>query len=134
LLTLNEKTGLHVGLRRSQDRPGDKVVVEAVVAPHRATSGERIGDLMLGRRYGVRILGAHRHRHIPGPDLENVKLRPADKLLLSGPPDNFDALMEDADLVSVSRPSGRPYRRSKAPVAIGALAAVVGLAAFNVMD
>ncbi|MEX0955085.1 MAG: SLC13 family permease [Rhizobiaceae bacterium] len=134
LLTLNEKPGLHLGLKRSQGRPGDKVVVEAVVAPHRATSGERIGDLMLGRRYGVRILGAHRHRHIPGPDLESVKLRPADKLLLEGPPDNLDALTEDADLVSVSRPSGRPYRRNKAPVAIGALAAVVGLAAFNVMD
>ncbi|MEX4010137.1 SLC13 family permease [Neoaquamicrobium sediminum] len=134
ILTLNEKSDLHVGLRRSQERAGEKVVVEAVVAPHRATTGERIGDLMLGRRYGVRILGAHRHRHIPGSDLESVKLRPADKLLLEGPPDNFDALTEDASLVSVSRPSARPYRRSKAPVALGALAAVVGLAAFNVMD
>ena len=134
ILTLNEKTGLHVGLRRSQDRPGEKVAVEAVVAPHRGTTGERIGDLMLGRRYGVRILGAHRHRHIPGADLENVKLRPADKLLLEGPPDNFDALTEDANLISVSRPSGRPYRRGKAPIAVAAIAAVVGLAAFNVMD
>lgn len=134
ILTLNEKSGLHVGLRRSQERAGEKIAVEAVVAPHRTTAGERIGDLMLGRRYGVRVLGAHRHRHIPGPDLEGVKLRPADKLLLEGPPDNFDALTEDADLVSVSRPSGRPYRRNKAPVAVGALAAVVGLAAFNVMD
>jgi di/tricarboxylate transporter len=134
ILTLNEKAGLHVGLRRSQERSGEKVAVEAVVAPHRATAGERIGDLMLGRRYGVRILGAHRHRHIPGSDLESVKLRPADKLLLEGPPDNFDALTEDADLVSVSRPSGRPYRRGKAPLAVAAVAAVVGLAAFNVMD
>ncbi|GIL01907.1 MAG: sodium:sulfate symporter [Alphaproteobacteria bacterium] len=134
ILTLNEKRGLHVGLRRSQERVGDKIVVEAVVAPHRATAGERIGDLMLGRRYGVRILGAHRHRHIPGSDLESVKLRPADKLLLEGPPDNLDVLTEHADLVSVTRPSARPYRRDKAPVAVGALAAVVGLAAFNVMD
>ncbi len=134
ILTLNEKAGLRVGLRRSQDRSGETVAVEAVVAPHRGTAGERIIDLSLGRRYGVRILGAHRHRHIPGSDLESVKLRPADKLLLEGPPDNFDALTEDADLVSVSRPSGRPYRRGKAPIALAALAAVVGLAAFNVMD
>jgi di/tricarboxylate transporter len=134
ILTLNEKAGLHVGLRRSQERAGEKVAIEAVVAPHRATAGERIGDLMLGRRYGVRVLGAHRHRHIPGPNLENVKLRAADKLLLEGPPDNFDALTEDADLVSISRPSGRPYRRGKAPIALGALLAVVGLAAFDVMD
>jgi di/tricarboxylate transporter len=134
LLTLNEKAGLRVGMRRGQERTGDTVVVEAVVAPHRSTAGERIVDLSLGRRYGVRVLGAHRHRHIPGSDLESVKLRPADKLLLEGPPDNFDALTEDADLISVSRPSGRPYRRGKAPIALLALIAVVVLSAFNVMD
>jgi di/tricarboxylate transporter len=134
LLTLNEKVGLRVGMRRGQERTGETVVVEAVVAPHRSTAGERIVDLSLGRRYGVRVLGAHRHRHIPGSDLESVKLRPADKLLLEGPPDNFDALTEDADLVSVSRPSGRPYRRGKAPIALLALVAVVVLAALNVAD
>jgi di/tricarboxylate transporter len=134
ILTLNEKAGLRVGMRRGQERTGETVVVEAVVAPHRSTAGERIVDLSLGRRYGVRVLGAHRHRHIPGTDLESVKLRPADKLLLEGPPDNFDALTEDADLVSVSRPSGRPYRRGKAPIALFALVAVVVLAAFGVMD
>jgi di/tricarboxylate transporter len=134
ILTLNEKAGLRVGMRRGQERTGETVVVEAVVAPHRSTAGERIVDLSLGRRYGVRVLGAHRHRHIPGTDLESVKLRPADKLLLEGPPDNFDALTEDADLVSVSRPSGRPYRRGKAPIALFALVAVVVLAALDVMD
>ncbi len=134
LLTLNEKAGLRVGMRRGQERTGETVVVEAVVAPHRSTAGERIVDLSLGRRYGVRVLGAHRHRHIPGTDLESVKLRPADKLLLEGPPDNFDALTEDADLVSVSRPSGRPYRRGKAPLALFALMAVVVLSALGVMD
>lgn len=134
ILTLNEKSGLRVGMRRGQERTGETVAVEAVVAPHRGTAGERIADLSLGRRYGVRVLGAHRHRHIPGSDLESVKLRPADKLLLEGPPDNFDALTEDAALVSVTRPSSRPYRRGKAPVAALALAAVVALAAFHVMD
>ncbi len=134
ILTLNEKPDLRVGMRRGQERSGETVAVEAVVAPHRSSAGERIVDLSLGRRYGVRVLGAHRHRHIPGTDLESVKLRPADKLLLEGPPDNFDALTEDADLVSVSRPSGRPYRRGKAPIALLALVGVVLLAAFNVMD
>jgi di/tricarboxylate transporter len=134
LLTLNERKTLRVGLRRGADRSGDLVAVEAVVAPQKATVGERIADLALGRRYGVRILGAHRHRHIPGPDLENVRLRPADKLLLEGPPASFDALAEEAELVSVSRPSGRAYRQSKAPIAIMAVAAVVMLAAMNVMD
>ena len=134
LLTLNERSELRVGLRRGTERVPGAVVVEAVVAPHRASAGERIVDLGLGRRYGVRVLGAHRHRHVPGPDLENVRLRPADKLLIEGPAANLDALTEDADLVSVTRPSGRPYRRGKAPLAVFALAGVVVMAAFGIMD
>lgn len=134
LLTLNDTEGFRVGLRRGPDIAAESVVVEAVVAPLKASAGERIADLPLGRRYGVRVLGAHRHRHIPGPDLENVRLRPADKLLLEGPADGFDALAEEADLVSVSRPSGRAFRRGKAPIAVLALAGVVILAALNLMD
>jgi di/tricarboxylate transporter len=134
ILTLNEHPDLRVGLRWGEGSDTSKVTVEAVVAPLKASVGERIADLTLGRRFGVRILGAHRHRHIPGPDLENVRLRPADKLLLEGPPGGFDALAEEADLVNVSRPSGRAYRRSKAPIAVGALAAVVLFAAFGMFD
>ncbi len=134
LLTLNEREDLRVGLRRGPVRQAERVVVEAVVAPRRASAGQRIADLTLGRRFGVRVLGAHRHRHIPGPDLDNVRLKPADKLLLEGPAASFDALAEEADLVAVSRPSGRAFRRKMAPVAVLALAAVVLLSAYGVAD
>lgn len=134
LLTLNENEDLRVGLRRGPAGQSDTVVVEAVVVPRRASAGQRIADLTLGRRFGVRVLGAHRHRHIPGPDLDNVHLKPADKLLLEGPAPGFDALAEEADLVAISRPSGRAFRRRKAPIAVLALAAVVLLSAYGVAD
>lgn len=132
LLTLNTDRNLIVGRRRAADAHG--VVVEAVVAPAKRDVGARIADLGLGRRFGVRVLGAHRHGHIPGPDIHNVRLRPADKLLLEGAPEGFDMLSEEAALVSVSRPTGRAFRRSRAPVALAAIAAIVGLAAFEVAD
>ncbi len=134
LLTLNESPELRVGLRRGADQATDTVIVEAVVAPHRSSAGSRIAELQLGRRYRVRVLGIHRHRHEPGPDLESVRLRPADRLLLEGPASSLDALTEEGSLVSVSRPSGRPYRRGKAPIAVLALASVVTLAAMGVME
>ncbi len=134
LLTLNDEADLRVGLRRGTDIDADKIVVEAVVAPRKSVAGERIADLTLGRRYGMRILGASRPNHIPGPDLENVRLRAGDKLLLEGPAAGFDELAVEADLISVSRPAERAFRRRKAPLAILAMAAVVGLAAFNVAD
>jgi di/tricarboxylate transporter len=134
LLTLNENDNLRVGLRRGTYGVAETIIVEAVVAPQKASSGERIADLPLGRRFGVRVLGAHRHRHVAGPDLENVRLRPADKLLLEGSAEGFDALADEADLVSVTRPSGRAFRRRKAPLAVLALAAVVVLAALAKLD
>src|SRR5690606_6700736 len=134
LLTLNEEEDLRVGFRRGIEAGPDKLIVEAVVAPQGGSVGQRIADLTLGRRYGVRVLGAHRHRHIAGPDLDNVRLRPADKLLLAGPPSGFGALSAAVDLVSINRASARAYRRNRAPIAIGALSAVVLLSAVNFGD
>jgi len=134
LLTLNNLEGLRVGQRRGTAGDGEKIVVEAVVAPGRFSYGTLLSSLSLGRRFGVRILGAHRHRHVPGPDLGNVRLRPADKLLLEGTAEALDELSHESDLVSVTRSTARAFRPTKAPLALLALGLVVVLAAFNVMD
>lgn len=134
LLTLAEHKSLRLGLSRPGAQPTDPVVVEAVVAPQKASIGRRIAHLALGSRFGVRVLGVHRHQHIPGKDLESTLLRPADRLLLEGPASGLDAMSQQGFLVSVTRTAGRAFRRAKAPVAILALIAVVALAALNVMD
>ncbi|SLN11410.1 Citrate transporter [Roseivivax jejudonensis] len=135
LLTLSERTGLRVGLRRSIeiDKEADVRVVEAIITPSRRSSGIRIADLALGRRAGIRVLGAFRPRHIAGADLSSVRLRPADKLLLEGTPEGFEELSRSGDVVSVTSPVGRAYRRRQAPIAVLALLGIVGLAAFDVM-
>ncbi len=135
LLTLAEVSGLRAGLRRAFDiEPGADVrVVEAILTPSRRSTGVRIADLALGRRGGVRVLGAHRPGHIAGADLSSVRLRPSDKLLLEGTTEGFDRLSESGDVVSITTPGGRAFRRRQAPIAILALIAIVALAAFNVM-
>ena len=136
LLTLNEHRGLLVGLRRLVEvtSEAEPIVVEAIVTASTTGFGDRIANLGLGRRYGVRVLGAHRHTPINEPDLVSMRLRPADKLIMEGPPEGFNSLAQAGDLVSISRPSGRAYRRRQAPIAIIALLAVVGLSALNVMS
>ncbi|WP_174801474.1 SLC13 family permease [Martelella limonii] len=135
LLTFEEEAGLRVGLRRSMElSEGDEPkVAEVIVAPSRRSVGVRIADLALGRRAGMRVLGANRASHVAGPDLANVKLRPADKLLLEGTSEGFDELSRVGDVVSVTEPAGRAFRRRQAPIAILALVGIVALAAFNVM-
>lgn len=134
LLTLNDQEGLRVGQRRGAAANSEGIVVEAVVAPGRMSHGTRLSSLSLGRRYGVRIMGAHRQGHVPGPDLANVRLRPADKLLLEGTPEALDELAQQSELVSVTRSTARAFRPTKAPLALLALGLVVVLAAFNVME
>ncbi|MFN3719527.1 MAG: SLC13 family permease [Rhizobium rhizophilum] len=133
LLTLNDQEGLRVGQRRGAAN-SEGIVVEAVVAPGRMSHGTRLSSLSLGRRYGIRIMGAHRQGHVPGPDLANVRLRPADKLLLEGTPEALDELAQQSELVSVTRSTARAFRPTKAPLALLALGLVVVLAAFNVME
>ncbi|MCO6186063.1 SLC13 family permease [Rhizobium sp. L1K21] len=134
LLTLNTLEGVRVGQRRGSTGEGERIVVEAVVAPGRFSHGVLLSSLSLGRQFGVHILGAHRHRHVPGPDLGNVQLRPADKLLLEGKPEALDELSQQSELVSITRSTARAFRPTKAPLALLALGLVVVLAAFNVMD
>lgn len=134
LLTLNDREGLRVGQRRGVTGNGERIIVEAVVAPGRLSHGTLLSNLALGRRFGVRVIAAHRHRHVPGPDLGNVRLRPADKLLLEGTAEALDELSHQSELVSVTRSTARAFRPTKAPLALLALGLVVVLASLNVMD
>ena len=135
LLTLSETEGLRVGMRRAIAIEAGETprVVEAIVTPSHGSTGQRIADLALGRRGGVRVLGAHRTGHVAGADLSSVRLRPADKLLLEGTDEGLAALAKSGDVVSITEPGGRAFRRRQAPVAIVALFAIVLLAALNVM-
>lgn len=135
ILTLRDIAGLGVGLRRGtggRASEEDLVVAEAMVTPTHGSPRDTVSQLSVGYRYGLRVLGAHRQGHVPGADLGSARLRPADKLLLEGTTEGFDRLAQGGELVSVTRPSGRAYRRRRAPLALLALFAVVGLAAFDV--
>lgn len=135
LLTLQDIDGIRIGMG-SPLRPGksELAVVEAILGPNQVAVGRRIDQLSISNQFGVRVLGINRHNHIAGQDLRSAQLRAADRLLIEGPTSSLDALSQRGVLVSVTRTGGRAYRRAKAPIALAALAAVVLLAAFGVMD
>lgn len=134
LLTMHDDDGLTVGMDRESLLADDSITVEVVVSPHKAAMGRKLTRMSLGQRFGVRVLGAHRPEDDIGPELKEMQLNPADKLLLQGPSDAYQALEDEAELVSVSHPTGRAFRRTRAPLALAAVAAVVGLAAIGLFD
>ena len=121
-----------------QVRPVDKLssvqteTVEILISPGARLIGRRLGDLRLRRRYGVYVLAAHRRNQNIGRQLDDLEVRIGDTLLVEGRPEDISRLAADFDIVDVSRPSAKAYRRKAMPYAVAALLAVVALATLNV--
>ena len=119
-------------------RPVDRLssvateTVEVLISPGARLVGRRLGDMRLRRRYGVYVLAAHRRNQNIGRQMDDLVIHVGDTLLLEGTPEDIGRLAADMDLVDVSRPTERAFRRKKAPIAVAALLSVVALAAFGV--
>ncbi|WP_299362099.1 SLC13 family permease [uncultured Paracoccus sp.] len=105
--------------------------VEVLISPGARMVGRRLGDLRLRRRYGVYPIAAHRRNQNIGRKLDDLEIRVGDTLLLEGAAEDIARLAADMDLVGVTHPTTKPFRRRHAPVAIAALLAVVVLAALD---
>ncbi|WP_171101870.1 MULTISPECIES: SLC13 family permease [unclassified Ruegeria] len=106
--------------------------VEVLITPGCRMVGRTLGALRLRRRYGVYTLAVHRRNQNIGRQLDELVVRVGDTLLLEGAPADIQRLAADMDMVDVSQPSARAFRRSHAPIAIAALTGIVVLAAIGV--
>ncbi|MGZ2258712.1 SLC13 family permease [Roseobacter sp. A03A-229] len=110
----------------------ETTTVEVLITPGCRMVGRSLGNMRLRRRYGVYPLAVHRRNQNIGRQLDDLVVKVGDTLLLEGAPEDIQRLAADMDMVDVSQPSARAFRRSHAPIAILALIGIVALAAFNV--
>jgi di/tricarboxylate transporter len=129
LLGLQGRKDLHLVDKLSSTRTE---TVEVLISPGCRMEGRRLGELRLRRRYGVYVLAAHRRNQNIGRQLDDLTVRVGDTLLLEGAVEDIQRLAADMDLVDISRPSIKPFRRAKAPIAVAALAGIVILSALDV--
>nr|WP_206295759.1 SLC13 family permease [Pseudohalocynthiibacter aestuariivivens] len=106
--------------------------VEVLITPGCKMVGRSLGALRLRRRYGVYPLAVHRRNQNIGRQLDELIVRVGDTLLLEGAPADIQRLASDMDMVDVSHPSARAFRRGHAPLAILALMGIVVLAGLGV--
>ncbi len=105
--------------------------VEVLITPGCHMIGRALGEMRLRRRYGIYVLAAHRRSQNIGRQLDELVVQVGDTLLLEGRIEDIKRLSDDMDMVDVSHPKTRAYRRTKAPIAIGALLAVVVLSSLD---
>ncbi|WP_299879771.1 SLC13 family permease [uncultured Sulfitobacter sp.] len=106
--------------------------VEVLITPGCRMVGRSLGSMRLRRRYGVYPLAVHRRNQNIGRQLDNLIVKVGDTLLLEGAAEDIQRLAADMEMVDVSHPSARAYRRGHAPIAIAALIGIVTLAALDV--
>ena len=110
----------------------ETTTVEVLITPGCKMVGRSLGALRLRRRFGVYPLAVHRRNQNIGRQLDDLIVRVGDTLLLEGSPEDIQRLSREMDMVDVSHPSARAYRRGHAPIAIAALVGLVTLAALGV--
>ena len=74
-----------------------------------------------------------RYRNLPRSDLTNARIHAADRLLVTGSSEDINRMYQNPNLFGVGQTKIRAFRRDRAPIAIGALVAVVVLAALNII-
>lgn len=129
LLSLQNNKSLR---RVDQVSAVETTTVEVLITPGCKMVGRNLGGLRLRRRFGVYPLAVHRRNQNIGRQLDDLVVRVGDTLLLEGAPADIQRLSQEMQMVDVSQPSARAFRRGHAPIAVLALLGVVVLAGLGV--
>jgi di/tricarboxylate transporter len=112
---------------------GEQRLVEIVLTPDTNLLGETLETLNFRQRYDASVLAIRRGGEIIHQRMDKRRLRAGDTLLIQATEDTVNRFGRDRNFV-VAQELTRPYFRSeRIPVAVGIVAAVVALAAFNVV-
>jgi di/tricarboxylate transporter len=110
--------------------PGEIQVIEVTLAPNSHIVGLSLREISFRDRYGFTALAISRRGRVITERLRDVPLQFGDALLLQGPQHRMAGLQE-GDAFQVLEPIElETYRRSKAPIAVGALLLAIGLVIF----
>jgi di/tricarboxylate transporter len=132
LMTLRESGRFGLGIGSGLPAEED-VVVEAMISPTHPSIGQRLADIPFLQKLRARIIGIDRPGHQAGPDLANLRIRGADRLLVVGGASEIEQLRDNPNILGVDIAKTRAFRRNKAWIAILSLSSVVILAALNVV-
>jgi len=111
----NDSSGLE-GIRTES-----ALLMEGIIGPESTMTGKSLKELNFRQRFGVLILAVHRRGRNLRERFEDEKLAFGDTLLVQGPAEKMRQLFRQRDFINLSEPNHTSLRRSKAPIAIGAI-------------
>ncbi|WP_138431987.1 SLC13 family permease [Fodinibius saliphilus] len=128
LALIPSKKWIDVDLKHGRD-----ALVEAAVAPESTLEGRELSDIDFYERFGAVPLAIRHHGELKQEELGNIHLAGGDTLLLSMSKERIHEINNDPSFVISSEVDVMRPRTDKTHIAVGILAAVVGLAALNIL-
>jgi di/tricarboxylate transporter len=126
-------TGVTVDEKELEQAEGGQNLVEVVIAPGSFLAGESMASTNFRQRYDATVLALRRGGEVIRQRIDQLTLRVGDTLLVQATGDSIDRLNNNRNFI-VAQEIDRPdYRRSKVPLAVGIVAAVVGIAALGIL-
>lgn len=111
----------------------ETIILEGVVGYGSDFIGKTPAELRLRRRYGCYILAIHKGEQSISRNFDQIALKQGDVILFEGSQEELDRLFSSENLLSITQAKRGSFNIKKAPIALLALASVVGLAAANIM-
>jgi di/tricarboxylate transporter len=131
LLRAQQELGVVIGPGPRPDgielEKGDMTVVEATLAPNTSMEGRTLESILFPDTYGFHALAIWRRGEIVTRRLRSLPLQFGDSLLLRGPRHRLSALRDGDEFLLLEPVEQNPVRKSKAPIAVGAMALVIAL-------
>jgi di/tricarboxylate transporter len=106
-------------------------LVEVVIGPGSSLVGETLASSNFRQRYDATVLALRRGQELFRQRMDRVRLKVGDTLLVQATPESIDRLNVNNDFIVAQEVERPDFRRSKIPVAVGIVAAVVGVAALT---
>jgi len=134
--TMEIREGLSLGLNELSDHDvedTEMMLVEVVVTPRSAITGQALSQVALWDRFAARPLAIRHYGEIEHEALQDRTLVEGDLLLLLVPRNKRRALDRAQDLIVISGEPLQPVHADRLPVAVGIVALVVLLAATGVL-
>ncbi|MFB6299275.1 MAG: SLC13 family permease [Halobacteriales archaeon] len=111
----------------------EQELVEIVLSPEASLLGETLETLNFRQRYDATVLAIRRGGDIIHARMDERRLRAGDTLLVQASEEAIQRFVNDRAFIVSQEFTYPNFRYRRIPVALGIIAAVVGLAAFDIM-
>jgi len=137
IMDMTSMEGLTIQSRDRYEDPDisgeDAVLAEGVLAPSAPLVGQTLREADFRQKFGVFVLAIQKHGEVIRDKLGDFRLDAGDTLLLQGRKGFIENLVNDPSFLILQQLEMPTLRPQKVLIALGCVAGVVLMAAFNVM-